>query len=592
MMRRADSRKPIVESRIFLFFSFLVFQFFSFTASGFAQEVTILYTGQTHAMLYPCSCPIQQDGGVSRRAALVKELRKKDPGLLLLDCGNFTAGGLLDEYTQSAQLDMQRSEVNYKSLELMQYDAVGIGPDEFNFGKDFFLKNSRKNNPAYLSANLNTDSSSTRVLPYVIKDAAGVKIGIIGLTSLSAAQKTEGLKIGAPEEIGKLVSRLKKEGVQIVILLSTLGEQEDLKLISEVKGLDLVFVGQNPLTKDSLTKVDSTFLLRPAWQGRKLGKLSLEIKEGKLLDCKLAELRLAENIADDAGIGAILPRCYSDSNCKKGVLSGNCQNPGALQASCLFKAPNKVNLLVINVQDCAVCNAEPVINSLKQKFPGIAVRYLYYPDPEAQKKVREFSLPGLPAYIFGREIEKEDGFSAVKNIFLQAGNNYLLKPQASGLAYFLNRKIKKGALDLFFSLFEKDASGILANTREFKPNLHFLAAESGAGFAAKGGVPEVEEYLRGVCAQKYYPQKFWDYLICRSKDITSAYWEDCLGGAGPLKVKSCAQGPEGAKLLKQNINLNKELQISSGPVYLSDNQKIFSSRGVPAKEDLKRIIKR
>ena len=105
----------------------------------YAKEITILYTGNTHAMLYTCSCPIERDGGVARRASLVKELRKKHPELLLLDCGAFTAGGSMDEYIQNTRLDMQRSEVNLKAMELMHYDAVAIGSDEFNFGKDFFL---------------------------------------------------------------------------------------------------------------------------------------------------------------------------------------------------------------------------------------------------------------------------------------------------------------------------------------------------------------------------------------------------------------------------------------------------------------------
>ena len=203
-----------------------------------AKEAIILYTGQTHAMLYPCSCPVQQDGGIARRATLVKELRKKFPGLLLLDCGNFTAGGQLDEYTQNIQLDMQRSEVNFKALALMKYDAVGIGSDEFNFGREFFLKNVKQDRPAYLAVNLGTD----KVLPYIIKDSGGVKIALIGLAGLAAKQKTEGLKISPPEEVARIVSRLRiDEGVQVLIILSTQGESEDLKLISKVKGIDIIF---------------------------------------------------------------------------------------------------------------------------------------------------------------------------------------------------------------------------------------------------------------------------------------------------------------------------------------------------------------
>jgi hypothetical protein len=554
----------------------------------YAKDITIIYTGQTHAMLYPCSCPIRQDGGISRRATLVKELRKKYPGLLLLDCGSFTAGGLMDEYTQNTQLDMQRSEVNFKAMELMQYDAVGISPDEFNFGKDFFLKNAKLTNPAYLSANLDTD----KVVPYIIKEVSGVKIGIIGLTGLSAHLKAEGLKINQPKETGELISRLKKEGVQIIILLSTLGEKEDLKLISKVGGIDLLFSGQNPLKTDALTKIDNTFLLRPAWQGRKLGKLTLEVKDGKLLDCKFDEQSLSDKIPGDREIEAVLPRCYSDNDCKEEGLVGSCQNPGTLKAGCVFTKPNKVNLLVISVKDCVVCKEEPLVNSLKKKFPGMVVRSIDYMDPPAQKLIKDLSIQGLPAYIFGREVEKEDNFDSIKDDLQLIGDTYLFKPQAAGIAYFFNRQVKKGNLDLFFSIFEKDAAGLLTAVEEFKPTLHFLTMETAGGFNAKYGALEVEEDLRGVCVQKYYPEKFWDYLSCRSKNINTAYWEDCLIGPDAFRVKSCARGPEGQQLLKENILLNKELQILSGPSYLLDNCVIFSSRGIPDKEELRKIIKK
>jgi 5'-nucleotidase len=554
----------------------------------YANEVTVVYSGQTHAMLYPCSCPIRQDGGIRRRATLVKELRKKYPGLLLLDCGNFTAGGQLDEYTQNIQLDMQRSEVNYKALELMQYDAVGIGPDEFNFGREFFLKNAKKTNPAYLSANLDTE----KVIPYIMKNSGATKIAIMGLTGLSASQKAEGLKISAPNKISELVARLKNEGAQVVILLSTLGEKEDLKLISQVKGIDIIFIGYNPQKDEALTKVDETFLLRPGWQGRRLGKITLKIKDGKLVDCSLEELVLSDEISDDLDIASILPRCYSDSNCKENNLRGTCQNPGALNAACLFAKPNKVDLFIINVKDCITCNIDPMIGILKKKFPGLAVKILNYPGPAAQKMIKDLSLQVLPAYIFPRSVEKEENFDSLKNDLELTNDFYIFKPQASGMSYFLNQTQKKGNFDLFFSIFEKDAALLLTTIREFNPSLHFLTVEKDAGFDAQYKEAEVEEYLRGVCVQKYYPEKFWDYLICRANNIHSSYWDDCLGGVDSLRIKSCAREAEGINLLKENTRLNKQLQISSGPSYLLDNQEIFSSRGVPSKEELRKILKK
>jgi 5'-nucleotidase len=554
----------------------------------YAQDATIVYTGQTHAMLYPCSCPIRQDGGIKRRATLIKELRKKHPGLLLLDCGNFTAGGLIDEYTQNVQIDLQRSEVNYKALELMQYDAVGVGPDEFNFGREFFLKNAKKNHPAYLSANLDTD----KVIPYIIKDCDGVKLAVIGLTGSFVKHKAEGLKISPPAGINELVVRLKNEGAQVVVLLSTLGEKEDLELISKIKGIDIVFIGNNPLKEEAFTKVDNIFLLRPPWQGRKLGKLTLKMKDGKLNDCSIEELPLSKEISDDPDIAVILPRCYSDLDCRNKELTGTCQGPGTLKADCLFAKPHQVDLSVISLKDCRTCNPEPVLDWLKNKFSRLTVKRLDYADAVAQAMIKDLSISTLPAYIFGKQIEQEGNFDNIKNDLQLRNNFYVLKPQASGISYFLNQKLKKGNFDLFFSMFGKDTALLLPIIKEFNPSIHFLATQKNEDFDAKGGIPEVEENLRAVCVQKYYPEKFWDYLICRTKNILSSYWEDCLGGLNDSQVKSCARGAEGARLLRENISLNNQLQIFSGPSYLLENREIFSSRGVPAKEELKKVLKR
>ena len=123
------------------------------------------------------------------------------------------------------------------------------------------------------------------------------------------------------------------------------------------------------------------------------------------------------------------------------------------------------------------------------------------------------------------------------------------------------------------------------------PTLHFLAVQKNQVFEAKNGPLEVQEYLRGVCVQEYYPQKFWDYLICRAKNIYNPNWEGCLAGSDSSGIKRCAKSAQGVKLLKENISLNQELKIMFGPVYLVDNNRIFSTRGVPAKDELKKIIK-
>ena len=134
---------------------------------------------------------------------------------------------------------------------------------------------------------------------------------------------------------------------------------------------------------------------------------------------------------------------------------------------------------------------------------------------------------------------------------------------------------------------------MLEAIQDFKPTVHFLATETPkGGLDARNGSLEVEEYLRGVCMQKYYPKAFWDYIACRAKNINSSWWEDCLGASDAGIIKACARSDEGKDLLRQNIGLNKEIHALFGPTYLVDNRQAFSTQGVPKKDDFKKIFKR
>jgi len=581
--------------KFFILIYGFAFLFLSFRLTCYAQDITIIYSGETHAMLYPCSCPKEPDGGIARRATLVKKLRKDNPDALLLDSGGFFSGGLMDEYTQNVELDMQRALVNLKGLELMKYDALAIGDDEFSFGRDFLKDNVDRAGLAFLSCNIfTTTSSGTNMAlfkPYIIKEVGGAKIGIIAVTTLTARQKATGLEFLEPKTaVKQAVGDLKKNNVDIVVLLSHLGESEDLNLIKDIPDIDILIVGHNRAKEEPSAKIGHTLILRPSWQGRRLGKASLTLTDNKIADYKVEDLRLSDKIKDDPDILAILPRCFSDNNCKQATRIGVCQEAGTLKAHCQFPQVSKIPLSVITPKQCRVCDTERVVKNLKALFPGLAVSYLYYPDAKAAKLINDFGIQALPAYLFGKEVRQEKGFDNLRENLESKGNFYMLKSQFSGISYFLKREQLKGNLDLFISLFDKDIPQLLEVIKDFNPAIHFLAVQRGDNFDATKGVLEVEEDLRSVCVQKYYPETFWNYISCRAKNINSSWWQDCLENFDSGKIESCARGAEGKALLKENIRLNQELEIMFGPTYLLDNQEIFGSRVVPKKEDFQKLI--
>ncbi|MFH0936026.1 MAG: hypothetical protein V1828_04145 [Candidatus Omnitrophota bacterium] len=590
-MRAAKSKISITKPLVWILTAGFFMALF-FAANAYAGEITILYTGGTHAMLYPCNCPEEPDGGIARRATLIKELRQKYPACLVLDAGNFFAGGLLDEYTQNTQLDKKRTVINLKGMGMMGYDAVAVGDAEFNFGKEFLVENIDKSQLPFLSSNINF----SKFLPSLVKEISGTRIGIIGLTSPLAAQKSGGLKFIDPKlALAAQVDALKKEGVRVIVLLSNLEGAQNRGLIESIRGIDIIIEGSGPSEQPSeqpFEKIADTLIVRATRQGRRLDKLSFLLQEDKITDFKVENLRLGDEIKDDPEILLVLPKCFRDANCRKDGLEGSCRDPGENNASCIFEKLQAIKLLVITASICKTCNTHAVVGSLKKHFPGLDISYLYYPGRKAQKIIRDSAITALPAYLFGAEVEKERKFAQLKSNLEKKGEYYLLSPRASGIAYFLDRKEEKGRFDLFLSLFNKESSKILELTREFNPGLHFLAVEKEGKFDAAAGQAEVEEYLRAVCVKKYYPQNFWDYTSCRAADINSSWWEDCAAGLDAHKIKTCARGQEGQALLRENISANQEIQVLFGPVYMLDNKEIFSSKGPLSKEELERIIKK
>ncbi len=104
-------------------------------------------------------------------------------------------------------------------------------------------------------------------------------------------------------------------------------------------------------------------------------------------------------------------------------------------------------------------------------------------------------------------------------------------------------------------------------------NLYFIANPSGEGFSSLHGQPEVDEDMRQACAMKHYPENYFDFILCRNKNI-GADWKSCAtGGIDAAVITTCFEGAEGKQLLADNIKKANELNIGSSPtIYINDQQ--------------------
>ena len=114
-----------------------------------------------------------------------------------------------------------------------------------------------------------------------------------------------------------------------------------------------------------------------------------------------------------------------------------------------------------------------------------------------------------------------------------------------------------------------------------KVNVEYIARDNGDGtFSSLHGQPEVEGNIVQLCAKKYYPAKYLDFIVCQNSNPRNltANIDSCATktGINPVKIKNCTFSSEGQHLLRESIKKSEVVNAQGSPtIYMS--KKIYSS---------------
>ncbi len=279
-----------------------------------AKEIAVLFTGETHAMLGPCECPIAPEGGVARRATAIRAVRRG--GLtptLLVDAGGMFAGGVYDEYTLGREVDRERTLAYLRAVRAMGYDALAVGDEELAWGVEFLRQAAEIVGAPFVSANVRLAGAPQLVRPYVIKEVGGKRFGVFGLTTdevfcYDDLALPQGVTVEDPIVAAQRVVRVLRPKVDFVVALSHLGEERSRELAEKVAGIDIIVNGHRRTEAAGVyDEVGQAIFLQFSFQGRALGRLDLILDEqGKLVDFRAREIRLGDDIADDPQLAQLV----------------------------------------------------------------------------------------------------------------------------------------------------------------------------------------------------------------------------------------------------------------------------------------------
>ena len=238
----------------------------SFSPVRAQKQLLILHTNDTHSTILPLNPNLSDavkagNGGYLRRINMLKDERKKDPELLLIDSGDFSQG--------SGYYTMFKGDVEVGLMNQMGYDAATIGNHEFDFGLDNMARLFKMAKFPIVCTNYDFTGTACEglVKPYVILKRKGVKIGLFGLSpkmkGLVSDKNCVGVKYLDPAKVAlETAAMLKKEKkCDVVICISHLGWEiggdDDSYMIKNSRDIDLVLGGHSHTYLENLEYVNN-----------------------------------------------------------------------------------------------------------------------------------------------------------------------------------------------------------------------------------------------------------------------------------------------------------------------------------------------
>ncbi len=193
-------------------------------------NLTIVGTTDLHANIYNYS---YEDGkevdnlGMAKVYTVVQEIRKENPNTILIDNGDTVQGTILSDDLYNTKLELKHPVIDV--MNFMKYDAMTLGNHEFNFGLELVNKIEEEADFPILAANATyKEDGAFLTEAYLIKEVAGVKVGILGITNPNIPKwdgpKTTELTFASPLETAeKYIPMMKEEGADIIFLSTHMG---------------------------------------------------------------------------------------------------------------------------------------------------------------------------------------------------------------------------------------------------------------------------------------------------------------------------------------------------------------------------------
>lgn len=252
------------------------------------QIITILATADMHGRIYPyeyATDSTDDDAGYAKAQTLVKKERSINPNLILMDVGDAVQDNSAELFN-----DLDTHPI-VQTMNSMGYDIWAVGNHEFNFEKEFIVRNINNFNGAVISANIyNEKDGSYFVKPYQLFEINGARVAVVGIVppyipmwESSSPSHFKGLKFeDVLASTQKVVEELKGK-YDVLIGAYHLGREDEYggsgiyEVAKAIPEFDVIFGGHEHALY--VEEVNGVKILEPGSYGKALAKAEIQMEK-------------------------------------------------------------------------------------------------------------------------------------------------------------------------------------------------------------------------------------------------------------------------------------------------------------------------
>lgn len=245
------------------------------------KTLTLLHSNDLHGDFLAENVDDKLTGGVSMLSGYIAKTRREEKNVLYAISGDMFKGSLIDqEYRGISTIEI---------MNLLAPDVVTLGNHEVDYGLAHLLFLEKCAKFPIINANMFLTSNNTRLFnSHKIIRIDGMKIMFIGILTEDVLNSTRNDKListlvgikDAAEEVGRICMAYQTEDIDLTVLLTHIGFENDQKLAAALDpdwGVDLIIGGHSHTLIDEPAVVAGIPIVQAAVGTDQIGRFDLVI---------------------------------------------------------------------------------------------------------------------------------------------------------------------------------------------------------------------------------------------------------------------------------------------------------------------------